>query len=76
MCTKLHGKNLYYKAQFCLCVGFISSKTARGTSIKRGTIDHHFVVSVIRVLVTFDDVINKIFVLELALLDTGQPLFA
>ena len=49
-----------HKAQFCLsvymyvclCVCFNFYETALGTSITLGTIDHHSVVSVIRVLVT------------------------
>ena len=46
-------RNLYYKVQFCLCVSlFNSSETAGGRSTKLGTINHHPVVSVIRVLVT------------------------
>ena len=44
--------NLIYKAQFCLSVYlsvcFNSSETTRGTSIKLGTNDHHYVVSVIK----------------------------
>ena len=48
MMTELY---LIYKAQFCLCVCFNSSETAIDTIIKLDTIDHHPVVSVIRVFV-------------------------
>ena len=48
----IHAKNRIYQAQFCPCVCFNSSETALGTSIKLGTIDHHSMVSVIRVFVT------------------------
>ena len=56
-----------------MCVCFNSSETAIGTNIKLGTIDHHPVVSVIKVLVTSQ---SKIIFLEFALFDRGQPLFA
>ena len=51
-------KNLRYKVRFCLSVCvclsvcFNFSGTAIGTSIKLSTIDHHPMVSAIRVFVT------------------------
>ena len=44
--------NLIHKAQFCVSVCFNSSKTAIGTGIKLGVIDHHLVVNVVKVFMT------------------------
>ena len=44
------------KEQFCVCVCFKTSETTGSTSVKHGTIDHHFGESVIRGVVTSPDV--------------------
>ena len=74
--TPAEPASVIYKAQFCLSVCFNFSETSWDTSFKLATIDHHPVLSVIRVFMTSWWRHNQNIFLKFASLVRGPSLFA